>query len=87
MRVAFQRMLGILERWNNNQVTPSLRKLHELSYRSNNKIKVKAPIAGQYPIAGQSHAFFSKLEIYESQKKNWQNKLNLINRPQKNEVH
>ena len=28
--------------------------------------KVKAPIAGQYPIAGQSHAFFSKLEIYES---------------------
>ena len=28
--------------------------------------KVKAPIAGQYPIAGQSHGFFSKLEIYES---------------------
>ena len=25
--------------------------------------KVKAPIAGRYPIAGQSHAFFSKLEI------------------------
>ena len=29
-------------------------------------IKVKAPIAGRYPIAGQSHEFFSKLEIYES---------------------
>ena len=28
--------------------------------------KVKAPIAGRYPIAGQSHEFFSKLEIYES---------------------
>ena len=28
--------------------------------------KVKAPIARQYPIAGQSHEFFSKLEIYES---------------------
>ena len=33
--VAFQRMFGILERWNNNQVTPSISKLHELSYRSN----------------------------------------------------
>ena len=32
-----------------------------------NKVsKVKAPIAGQYSIAGQSHAFFSKLEIYKS---------------------
>ena len=31
-----------------------------------NRNKVKAPIAGQYPIAGQSHEFFSKLEIYES---------------------
>ena len=29
------RMFGILERWNNNQVTPSLSKPHELSYRSN----------------------------------------------------
>ena len=29
-------------------------------------IKVKATIAEQYPIAGQSHEFFSKLEIYES---------------------
>ena len=28
-------MFGILERWNNNQVTPSLSKPHELSYRSN----------------------------------------------------
>ena len=31
MTVAFQRMFGILERWNNNQVTPSLRKLHKLT--------------------------------------------------------
>ena len=38
MTVAFQRMFGILERWN-NKVTPSLRKPHELSYRSN-KYKV-----------------------------------------------
>ena len=35
MKVAAQRMFGILERWNNNQVTTSLSKLHELSYRSN----------------------------------------------------
>ena len=35
MAVAFQRMFGILERWNNNEVTPSLSKPHELSYRSN----------------------------------------------------
>ena len=35
MTVAFQRIFGILERWNNNQVTPSLSKSHELSYRSN----------------------------------------------------
>ena len=35
MTVAFQRMFRILERWNNNQVTPSLSKPHELSYRSN----------------------------------------------------
>ena len=35
MTVAFQCMFGILERWNNNQVTPSLSKPHELSYRSN----------------------------------------------------
>ena len=35
MTVAFQRMFGILKRWNNNQVTPSLSKLHELSYRFN----------------------------------------------------
>ena len=27
----------ILERWDNNQFTPSLTKPHELSYRSNNK--------------------------------------------------
>ena len=37
MTVAFKRMFGILERWNNNQVTPSLSKPHELSYRSNKK--------------------------------------------------
>ena len=36
MTVAFQRMFGILERWNNNQVTPSFSNPHELSYRSNN---------------------------------------------------
>ena len=35
MTVAFQRMFGILERWNNNQVMQSLSKPHELSYRSN----------------------------------------------------
>ena len=35
MTVAFQRMFGILERWNYNQVTPSLSKPHELGYRSN----------------------------------------------------
>ena len=35
MIVAFQRMFRILERWNNNQVAPSLSKPHELSYRSN----------------------------------------------------
>ena len=34
MTVASQRMFGILERWNNNQVAPSLSKPHELSYRS-----------------------------------------------------
>ena len=28
-------MFDILEGWNNNQVTPSLSKPHELSYRSN----------------------------------------------------
>ena len=32
MTVAFQRMFGILERWNNNQVTPSLNKPHELNF-------------------------------------------------------
>ena len=35
MTVYFQRIFAILERWNNNQVTPSLSKPHELSYRSN----------------------------------------------------
>ena len=35
MTVVFQCMFGILERWNNNQVTPSLSTPHELSYRSN----------------------------------------------------
>ena len=33
-------MFGILERWNNNQVTPSLSKPHELSYRSNSSTLV-----------------------------------------------
>ena len=41
MTVAFQRMFGILERWNNNQVMPSLSKPHELSYRSNISLQVK----------------------------------------------
>ena len=36
MTVAFKRMFGILGRWNNNQVTLSLSKPHELSYSSNN---------------------------------------------------
>ena len=35
------------------------------TYAQKNVDKVKAPIAGQYPIAGQSHAFFANLEIYE----------------------
>ena len=35
MTVDFQRMFGILEPWNNNQVMPSLSKPYELSYRSN----------------------------------------------------
>ena len=38
MSVAFELMFDILEQWNNNQVTPSLSKPHELSYRSNNSI-------------------------------------------------
>ena len=43
MTVAFQRILRILERWNNNQVTPSLSKPHELSYtcRSNTWIHLE----------------------------------------------
>ena len=32
MTVAYQRMFGILERWNNNQVASSLSKPHGLSY-------------------------------------------------------
>ena len=44
MTVAFQRMFGILERWNNNQVTPSLSKPYELSYRSNTKTGHSKPI-------------------------------------------
>ena len=44
MSVAFQRMFGTLERWNNNQVTPSLSKPHELSYRSNSSIKTHSYI-------------------------------------------
>ena len=38
MTLAFQRMFGILERWNNNQVTPSLSKPQELSYIFNTLI-------------------------------------------------
>ena len=38
MTVDFQRTFGILERWKNNQVTASLSKPHELSYRSNTSI-------------------------------------------------
>ena len=41
MTVAFQRMFGILERWNNNQVTPSYSKPPELSYASNIKTYFK----------------------------------------------
>ena len=37
MTVAFQRLFGILDRWNNNQFAPSLSKPHELTYRSNNE--------------------------------------------------
>ena len=40
MTVAFQRLFGTLERWNNNQVTPSLSKPHELSFRSNVRSKI-----------------------------------------------
>ena len=40
MTVAFQRMFGILERWNTNQVTPSLSKPHELSYTSNTSSRI-----------------------------------------------
>ena len=47
MTVAFQRMFGILERWNNSQVTPSLSKPHELSYRSNIIIKNHSFIQSQ----------------------------------------
>ena len=46
MTVAFQDMFGILERWNNNEVTPSLSKPQELSYRSNNiskKLELNCP--------------------------------------------
>ena len=47
MTVAFQRMFGILERWNNNQVTTSLSKPHELSYGSNTSWfkKIKTSLA------------------------------------------
>ena len=52
MTVAFQRMFRILERWNNIQVTPSLSKRHELSYRSNRFIQ----------------EFFGKLKIHIAEK-------------------
>ena len=42
MIVAFQRMFGISEGYNNNQVTPSLSKAHELSCRSNIKFWISA---------------------------------------------
>lgn len=35
MTLAFQRIFGILERWNNKQVMSSLRKPHELTGRPN----------------------------------------------------
>ena len=45
MTVAFQRMFGILERWNNNEVTLCFSKPHELSYRSNISIaKILFPL-------------------------------------------
>ena len=34
--------IGILEQWNNNEVTPSLSKPHELSYRSTTYIRKRA---------------------------------------------
>ena len=49
MTVAFQRMFGILERWNNNQVAPSLSEPHELSYRFNTLKEFKEkPVAVQF---------------------------------------
>ena len=48
--------------------------MHQISFRKPTFLghglkicyKIKARKAGQYPIDGQSHEFFSKLEIYES---------------------
>ena len=50
MTVAFQRMLGILEGWNNNQVTPSLSEQHELSYRSNKSKYLKLEGINKHPV-------------------------------------
>ena len=60
MTVAFQRMFGILERWNNNQVTPSLSKPHELSYRSN-----KIPSPNFYQISDLTNNKLSKVHVQD----------------------
>ena len=52
MTVAFQSMFGILERWNNNQVTPSPSKPHELNYRSN-RFKKSEEMTAQTAVWGR----------------------------------
>ena len=58
MTVAVQRMFGILERWNNNQVTPSLSKPHELSYRSNIPCESQKVVAMTLPPGETRLRFF-----------------------------
>ena len=74
MTVVSQRMFGILERWNNNQVTPSLSKPHELSYRSNTKEKlwVLEIVCSKLPLAEIN---FQKLFIRKITKnsEDWKN--------------
>ena len=60
MKVAFQRIFGILERGNNNQITPSLSKPHELSYRSNTILSFEKYQSNQY----QSRARFYSGGVY-----------------------
>ena len=65
MTVAFQRMFGILERWNNNQVTPSHSKPHELSYRSNKNRQTnfsrRKPMAAKHTLMDVSCSNFTRL--------------------------